>query len=597
MPNHTRDETNIVLDQAEFTDLFCARPQNFAWFLGAGASRSAGLPTANDILWDLKRRYYCREENQDISRQDVQNEAIAARIQAFMDSRNFPAQWAGNEYAEYFERIFRDDKERQRQYLRAILSEDKVSLSIGNRVLAALIASNLCRVVFTSNFDTVVEKAVAVVAGQALAAYHLEGSAAAGRALDNEEFPIYCKLHGDFRYMSLKNLPADLATQNEALSDCLVNAANRFGMVVTGYSGRDESIMGLFRAVLKSPNPFPHGLFWTSIEGSPLHPAVQDLLLRAQQAGVKSHRVPIETFDALLLRLWRNIPNKALGLDAAVRKSRLTFVQIPLPAPGNNKPLLRLNALPVVATPPQCLKLTFDTPKEWSDLRHAQKEQNHQIICTKGRSFLAWGAESNLRDAFGEDLIGIEPYDLPVDLGAPESLYVKRFSEEALCAAISRGKPLRYTARRSDTFLHVDSQATENVALEPLAKVVDKTSGTIAGLQAPITEQHPIPTAVKWAEAVRVSLDIKNGQCWLLLTPDIWIWPIGARHSAVDFMDQRRSDRFNKKYNELLDAWIQVLFGTDAHNIEMTLSAFGAGTPQENPTFQVGNRTAFTRRS
>src|ERR1017187_5835461 len=62
-------QQNHIIEQGEFTSLFCARPQNFAWFLGAGASASAGLPTATDVLWDLKRRYYCREENQDISRQ------------------------------------------------------------------------------------------------------------------------------------------------------------------------------------------------------------------------------------------------------------------------------------------------------------------------------------------------------------------------------------------------------------------------------------------------------------------------------------------------------------------------------------------------
>ena len=79
------------MEQGEFTNIFCARPQNFAWFLGAGASATAGLPTATDILWDLKRRYYCQEENQDISRQDMQNEAVRTRIQGFMDSRGFPA--------------------------------------------------------------------------------------------------------------------------------------------------------------------------------------------------------------------------------------------------------------------------------------------------------------------------------------------------------------------------------------------------------------------------------------------------------------------------------------------------------------------------
>jgi hypothetical protein len=86
------------MSQGEFTGVFCARPQNFAWFLGAGASRTAGLPTATDIMWDMKRRYYCQEENQHISRQDIQNQAIKERIQSFMESRGFPPLWSDGEY-------------------------------------------------------------------------------------------------------------------------------------------------------------------------------------------------------------------------------------------------------------------------------------------------------------------------------------------------------------------------------------------------------------------------------------------------------------------------------------------------------------------
>ena len=33
--------------------------------------------------------------------------------------------------------------------------------------------------------------------------------------------------------------------------------------------------------------------------------------------------VPIETFDALLLRLWKNIDKKPPDLDARVRKAKL----------------------------------------------------------------------------------------------------------------------------------------------------------------------------------------------------------------------------------------------------------------------------------
>lgn len=42
------------MEQNEFVGKYCLRPQNFAWFLGAGTSRAAGLPTATDILWDIK---------------------------------------------------------------------------------------------------------------------------------------------------------------------------------------------------------------------------------------------------------------------------------------------------------------------------------------------------------------------------------------------------------------------------------------------------------------------------------------------------------------------------------------------------------------
>src|SRR5438270_12521145 len=101
-------EEGKLMDQVELTSIFCARPQNFAWFLGAGASRTAGLPTATDIIWDLKRRYYSQQENEDISRQDVQFEAVRSSIQSYMASRGFPAEWAPEEYSTYFEKIFGD---------------------------------------------------------------------------------------------------------------------------------------------------------------------------------------------------------------------------------------------------------------------------------------------------------------------------------------------------------------------------------------------------------------------------------------------------------------------------------------------------------
>jgi hypothetical protein len=583
------------MDQTQLTTRFCAGPQNFIWFFGAGASRSAGLPTATDVIWDLKRRYYCKEENQDISRQDIQIQAVKARIQSFLDSRGFPSEWAPDEYGTYFDKIFGTDLERQRRYLRAILSEEKVSLAVGHRVVGALISAGMCRVLFTTNFDTVVEKAVAEISGQSLSAFHLEGSRAANLALINEEFPIYCKLHGDFRYERLKNLPSDLRTQNSELSKCFLTAGARFGIIVVGYSGRDSSVMELFRSVLRYPNPFPHGLFWTNIKTSPVPTAVNDLLQEAQGAGVDAHLIPIETFDALMLRLWRNIEGKPPELDIKVRKAQLTPASIPLPKVGNTKPVLRLNGLPIVSAPTHCSSLSFSNAKGWDELREAQRRSENRLILTKSNAVWCWGATHLIENAFGERPISIALQQLPLDLGSPDRLHVKRFVEDALCAALIRDKPLLARTTRTSAFILVDAHAADTSTLVGLFSVVGKTSGTISGLFTPISKDHPVAEKVDWAEAIRISVEFKNGQLWMLLDPDIWIWPARARRFAADFMDERRGDRFNKKYDALLSAWIHLILGSAERNSEIEVSSFDEGSEAENPKFTILNRTGFAR--
>lgn len=581
--------------QSELIASIAERPAQFAWFLGAGASRTAGLPTAGDIIWDMKRRYYIREENREVSPQDVQNDSVRSTIQSFMDSRGFPVLWSDEEYSTYFQKIFGDDHERQRRYLRGILSEEKVTLSVGNRVLGGLLTAGMCRAVFTTNFDSVVERAVAEVGGGSLQAYSLEGTVSAANAFLNEEYPFYCKLHGDFRFESLKNLSVDLASQNEDLSRAFVASGTRFGLVVCGYSGRDASVMKLMSDVLNAPNPFPHGLYWTGLKGSPVHPAVAALLERAVNAGVKASYVEIETFDAFMSRLWRSVDSKPAAVDAQVRKAQLTSVQIPLPSVGSTKPLVRLNGLPV-HVPTGCLELTFKAPQEWADLREAVRERRQSIVVTKGASVWCWGARRDIEECFGDKLLGISETAMPSDYQAPENLHFKAFIEEALILALTRGRPLLPRMKPSSGFIIVDPHAEDVGGLIPLQQIVGKTSEMIPGLFSPVTELHPEPDKVRWAECLRVSLDRKEGRDWLLLEPDIWIWPPHARAVATDFLDERKGRRYNGKHNELLQAWTGIILDSDQRNADLAFRPFEVGDAAENPTFQVGTRTAFSRK-
>ncbi len=527
----------------------------------------------------------------------MQNEAVQARIQSFMDARGFPEQWADDEYGIYFEKIFGTDRERQRRYLRAILSEERVSLSVGSRVLGALIASGLSRAVFTTNFDSVVERSVAEVGEKSIAAFHLEGSHAANTALNNEEFPIYCKMHGDFRYESIKNLPDDLVQQNDELAACLVNAGRRFGLVVAGYSGRDASIMKVLHNVLDGGNAFPHGLFWTGLKGSAIAPGVEWLLQEAEHTGVNARYVEIETFDALMLRLWRNLDEKPEELNAKVHKTGAASVNIPLPASGRGRPLLRFNALPIRDLPRRCLYLSFRKPQEWTDLREARHESRGRLILTKSPDAVwCWGDRNTIKEHFGNNLVSIGDVEVPSDFTAAENLHVKGFLEEAICTAIANTRPVLSRTTRSSSFLIADPHAEDIGPLDALHRAVGKVGGIVPGLFSEVTDEYPRAEQVRWAEAARISIDMRNGAVWLVTDPDLWIWPARCRHDATEFLDQRRRDRFNGKYNELLSAWVRLILDTDETGIEVALTVSDGSEDTGNPVFLLGSRTAFARR-
>jgi hypothetical protein len=97
------------LTETQFLQHVTSAAPHLMWFLGAGASRSSGLPTATDIIWDLKRKLYCLLENQDIQEHDISNKAIQARIQSYMDAKGFPPLWDTREYSFYFEQTFGND--------------------------------------------------------------------------------------------------------------------------------------------------------------------------------------------------------------------------------------------------------------------------------------------------------------------------------------------------------------------------------------------------------------------------------------------------------------------------------------------------------
>lgn len=577
------------MPETDFLQHYLQNAPHLMWFLGAGTSRTAGLPTAMDIIWDLKHRYYCLHENQDMQSHDINNSAIKQKIQAYMDSKGFPAPLSPEEYSFYFDLMFRNDDEAQQRYIHEAFANEKVSLNIGHRVLAALMEMGQARIVFTTNFDGVIETAFAAVTGKNLSTFHLEGSYAALDSLNTERFPLYAKVHGDFRYQSIKNLTEDLRSNDSEIQKCFLAAATRYGLVVSGYSGRDDNVMSMFRDALGQNNAFPQGLFWTVPRISGATENVRQLIAYAKEKSVRAHLVEIGTFDEMLSKIWRQLKEKPQTLNGKVRTAHVVNVSIPLPSLGNQFPILRTNALPVLTAPASCGVVDLDGSITYGDLKEKIIEKSPNAILTYTDKILFWGNKEEIIKVLPTEKINaIKHFNFDdAAKSASESPFVKSFFEEALATALCHGKPL-FLRRKNRTYhAVVQHDAANNPLFSALRNVLN-----YKGKPGYITGNVPGLKDVLWAESVSIRLEERGSRLWVMLRPDIWIKPLAKRQEARDFLRKRLLYRYNNTSYSLLDAWIEILLGIIGSGSTVKLSCYPDA--EYSADFEIGTRTAYS---
>lgn len=577
--------------ELEFLRHFVQNAPHLMWFLGAGSSRSSGLPAAIDLIWDLKRQYYCAKENQDVQAHSVSNHAIKAKIQSYFDDKGCPEAWSNEEYSYYFELMFGEDYAAQQSYIQAQMSPDKVTLTIGTRALASLLAMGRSRLVFTTNFDDVLEDAYAAVAGKNLTPFNLEGSYAALEALNAERFPLYAKIHGDFRYQKIKNLSKDLLSNDEKIQECFVAAAGRYGLIVAGYSGRDSNVMVMLEQALAQPNPFPHGIWWTVPRASSAASAVIAFIEAARKKGVAAHIVETGTFDLMLYKIWRQIPDKPQELDDKVRSARAHPVSIPLPATGTTYPILRTNALEIVDVPRQCGMLPAGGVPA-ADLFAAVREKQPNAVISYQDGIVFWGESAqvakSLEGLIAND-IGVREFADPVaEIAA--STHLKSLYEHGIAEALRRDKPVFSRKRGKSCYAVVNDHQADDERFAPLKRAVG-----FRGSPEPICGAVRELPDTQWAECVRLRLEERAGVLWLLLEPDVWIKPLKNREDAQDFLRKRKLKRYNNQSYDILNAWIEILIGPIGRGTPVTVT-YGADTDYP-ASFTVSTRTAFSRRA
>ncbi len=548
------------------------------WLLGAGASAAAGIPTAWNMIWEFKQQLYVSQRRAlPKAVADLANPAVQRELQAFIDAMDkYPEAGAPDEYAALFEATYANESDR-RTYIAAKVSGAKPSY--GHIALGTMMKAGQVRLVWTTNFDTLVADACAKVYDGTghLTSVALE-SAAIGRDVVNEgRWPVEIKLHGDFRSRRLKNTSDELRHQDATLRELLIDSCGRWGLIVAGYSGRDDSIMDALDQALERASRFPGGLFWLLRgEGLPL-PRVSRLLLKAAAKGVDGGLVTIENFDETLrdlVRLCDGLDTRALDAFASSRK---IWSPAPRPSGGRGFPVIRLNALELKTSPSVCRRLNCAIGGH-ADVVAAVEAAGVEVLATRTHEgVLAFGSDANVRKAF--EAHGITEFDLHELKRLRYESQERGLLREALSRALARERAMTLNRRRSTDLL---APATPDARWSPLKTLVGALAGTVPA--------HP---ELGWQEGVAVRIDWADDRLWLLFEPRTVF--LGAteenKAAATDFARERAVRRYNRELNELISFWADLLSGGGA---ELRALGVSAGV---DAVFELGRSTGYSKRA
>lgn len=511
---------------SDFVAIWAAQKASFGWFFGAGISASAGVPTATAVRDRLLCERYAIEHQLVRQGFDESDPTVLRRVHHYFDGRNgMPTLGSDGDYSAAFELVMPDEAARKR-YLEDLFGG--AHPGFGHRVLGGLLVAGYCNLVITTNFDPLIEQGFTdalrrgTVTGERvdrdeLNVAGLESSARARVAFQSQRWPLAVKLHGDFRERRLMNTKPELREQDRDLRSFVIDASRTFGIVVCGYSGRDASVMKMFRTSASVPDAWPQGFWWMVRSPDAVPNSVRDLLLELASKGVAAHLVVAHSFDETMGAIARHAvvePQMRRYLDELRPRGRV--VASALPKPSRRWPVLRFNALPIAAARIEVARVAIPAGWRRSDARAALRPRPKWpvVVCGPGevltlgdpddaRSDLAFaGVQRGLAPPGEVGTAGINP--LAVD--APPHHH--RVLVQAIAKMLSETLPVRMQASKSGSarlIVQAPRQGEPSQLRDRAQAIADCVrGGTLRGLARPVWPQRRQAAPVRGGSGSRL---------------------------------------------------------------------------------------------
>ena len=405
---------------------------------------------------------------------------------------------------------------------------------IGYKLLCLLAEAEIIQSVWTTNFDGLVSRA------------------AANFDLTPVEIGIDCQsrvyrqptrgelacisLHGDYRYDALKNTAEELQNQEKSLIDHLTNTLQTHSLIVSGYSGRDQSIMeALHDAITR--DEAQRKVFWCGYSSEPSAP-ILNLLKVAKDSGREAYYVSGVSFDDLMTRLaFHCLDGERLNNAKAIIGDKINS-NLPekkmFKIDGNNPTSLVKSNAWRIQLPSEVFSFNLNSwpeQKAWKWLE--QQTSGYKIIAVPFKTVIAFGTSDDIQACFVNQIkasierIPVSDKDIRYEYGAVLSLMRK-----AIVQSIATHRNLN----------------TDGSALIWLSKSSQKEKVGNRMLES--------------FEVAKIHLRTIEKKTYLTIDPTIYI--PSASEEEMDEIKKLRMHvlgyQHNKEYNESINKWRDRLF-------------------------------------
>lgn len=202
---------------------------NCAFFLGSGVSRPAGILTGKEILRDTRIQLYKLSNNIE----SVDNKELSKWLKK-SNYKDFT-------YSQILEALCPSAEERRGFLGKYFIGKNPTDF---HRLVAKMVKKNTIKVILTTNFDRLMEKA-------------LEDESIDYNVVASSDDLVYIKprehsncrimkLHGDYQKANIRNTKKELQKLESGMEKEFQEILNRYGIIVIGYSGSDEGVMSCF---------------------------------------------------------------------------------------------------------------------------------------------------------------------------------------------------------------------------------------------------------------------------------------------------------------------------------------------------------------